>query len=161
MSHHEQHTDGQVHAHISSVKAYVAIFAGLLVLTAVTVGLSYVHLGELNLAIALLIATMKASLVVTFFMHLKYDAKFNALFFLGTLAFIGVFLVYTTNDTSHRALVDGIQGAKIDPLTGEVAPGGREASVEPKHLAGHGEAAAAPAAPGAPAGQEAAAKHGQ
>ena len=49
-----------------------------------TVGQSYVDLGRLNIVVVILIATMKASLVVTFFMHLKWDNKFNALIFVAT-----------------------------------------------------------------------------
>src|SRR3954451_24999003 len=89
--------DGAVHAHISSVPFYVTVFLGLLFLTGLTVGQSYVDLGKLNLFAVIAIATMKASLVVTFFMHLKWDNKFNALIFISTLFFIGVFFTYTMN----------------------------------------------------------------
>ena len=104
--HHDaQHADdGEVHAHISSVPFYVAVFVGLLILTVATVGQSYVDLGKANLIFVILIATMKASLVVTFFMHLKWDNKFNALIFLSTIFFIGVFFAYTLNDTGKLIL---------------------------------------------------------
>src|SRR5436190_11554791 len=92
---HEHTDDGAVHAHISSVPFYVTVFLGLLFLTGVTVGQSYVDLGRLSIAIVILIATLKASLVVTFFMHLKWDNKFNALIFLSSLLFTGVFFAYT------------------------------------------------------------------
>src|ERR1700761_7349721 len=98
--------DGAVHAHISSAGFYAVIFGALICLTVLTVGQSYVDLGRLNLIVVLLIATTKASLVVSFFMHLRYDNKFNALIFISCLFFIGVFFAYTMNDTEHRGELD-------------------------------------------------------
>src|SRR6185295_14473016 len=112
-------------AHISSVGFYVMILATLMALTVLTVAVSYVHLGKLNLAVAIVIATFKASLVVLFFMHLKYDNKFNAMILLISLLFIGVFFAYTLNDTDRRAEIDLEQGARFR-LSGEEAPGGME-----------------------------------
>jgi cytochrome c oxidase subunit 4 len=120
------HDDGAVHAHISSVPFYIAVFLGLLFLTGMTVGQSYVDLGKLNIVLVILIATLKASLVVTFFMHLKWDNKFNALVFLSTIFFIGVFFAYTMNDTDRRGDLDPDQNVKRWEKTGEDAPGGME-----------------------------------
>jgi cytochrome c oxidase subunit 4 len=135
--------DGRVHAHISSWQFYAFILTILVVLTLITVGVSYVHLGKLNLMVAIAIATTKASLVVLFFMHLKYDNRFNAMILIVSLLFIGVFFAYTLNDTDRRAEVDVAQGAKILQSTGDKAPGGlEEHKAEPG--AGH-EGAAEPA----------------
>src|SRR4029078_12131606 len=110
---HGHADDGAAVAHISSVPFYVAVFLGLLLLTGVTVGQSYVDLGKLSIVIVILIATMKASLVVTFFMHLKWDNRFNALVFLSTIFFIGVFFAYTLNDTDKRGELDSDQNMKV------------------------------------------------
>ena len=67
---------------------------------------------------------MKASLVVTFFMHLKWDNKFNALIFISTIFFIGVFFAYTLNDTDKRGELDPDQNVHVWEKTGEEAPGG-------------------------------------
>jgi len=64
MAQHEEHTT-------HSQGFYLAIGAILLVLTATTVGAAFVNLGPFNPIIALLIATIKATLVVLFFMHVK------------------------------------------------------------------------------------------
>ncbi|CAN5892089.1 hypothetical protein BH11MYX4_BH11MYX4_16950 [soil metagenome] len=142
---HGHADDGAVHAHISSVPFYVGIFLGLLVLTGLTVGQSYVDLGRLNIVLVVIIATMKASLVVTFFMHLKWDNKFNALIFLATLLFIGVFFAYTMNDTDKRGELDPDQNVKIWEKTGEQAPGGMlPKEPHPASSAGGGEHAPAP-----------------
>ena len=53
---------------------YFLIFGALMVLTALTVGIAYVNLGQLNIVVALAVAIVKASLVVMFFMHLKYES---------------------------------------------------------------------------------------
>jgi cytochrome c oxidase subunit IV len=142
---HEHADDGAVHAHISSVPFYVAVFLGLLVLTGLTVGQSYVDLGKANLFAVIVIATAKASLVVTFFMHLKWDNKFNALIFISAVLFIGVFFAYTLNDTDKRGELDPDQNMKIWEKTGEPAPGGMEAKP-------HGSAAPGEHAPAAPPG---------
>jgi len=120
------HDDGAVHAHVSSVGFYIAVFIGLLFLTGVTVGQSYVDLGKANILLVILIATLKASLVVTFFMHLKWDNRFNALIFVSTIFFIGVFFVYTMNDTETRGEFDADQNVRIWQKTGMPAPGGMQ-----------------------------------
>ena len=64
MSEHEEHTT-------HSQGFYLAIGILLLILTATTVGAAFVNLGAFNPVVALLIATIKATLVVLFFMHVK------------------------------------------------------------------------------------------
>jgi len=58
--------------HVSSIGSSVAIWLALLVGTALTVGAAYVDLGPFNVVVALAIASIKATLVVLFFMHVKY-----------------------------------------------------------------------------------------
>jgi cytochrome c oxidase subunit IV len=152
---HQHKDDGAVHAHISSTSFYVVIFLGLIALTVLTVGQSYVDLGKLNLIVVILIATTKASLVVSFFMHLRYDNKFNALIFISCLLFIGVFFAYTMNDTERRGELDPDQNVKVLPSTGQEAPGGfvphtadsaeHGAAAAPGSSVGHGTPGAAPA----------------
>lgn len=131
---HEEHDDGRVHAHISSIKFYIIIFVTLITLTVATVGVSYVHLGAANLAVAIVIASIKATLVCLFFMHLRHDDKFHALLFVSSLLFIGVFFAYTVNDTGRRGELDESQGTQsISPsgAAAAVAPGG-DTRPEPK-----------------------------
>ena len=116
--------DGEVHSHVSSVKFYVGILAALMGLTLLTVFVASIHLGPLNLAVAIVIASIKATLVVMFFMHLKYDNKFNATIVICSLLFIGVFFAYTMNDTDTRAELDDAQGSMVLPSSGVQAPGG-------------------------------------
>jgi len=72
MSHLE---DG--HEHILPARLYYTIFLLLMVFTALTVGAAFVDLGPLNIVVALSIAFVKATLVVMFFMHVKYGDRLN------------------------------------------------------------------------------------
>lgn len=73
-AHAHPHTD-LGHEHVTPVSAYLAIFGGLMVLTIITVAVAWLDLGTLNIGVALAVAVVKASLVVLFFMHLKYSSK--------------------------------------------------------------------------------------
>ncbi len=89
--------------HIVSPKVYVIIFALLLVGTATTVWASYVDLGILNPIIALAIACAKATLVVLFFMHVKYSSKLTRLtIFAGLFLFLAL-IGMTLSDYISRA----------------------------------------------------------
>ena len=139
---HGDHDDGAVHAHISDTKFMLGIFAALIVLTVITVAVSRVDLGAANSFVAIFVATIKASLVATFFMHLRHDKPFNAVIFVSAFVFLGVFLVYTLNDVDTRGAIDRSNGTRIYERSGEVAPGG----FTPRGDMGHG-AAGAHAAP--------------
>ncbi|RMG45023.1 MAG: caa(3)-type oxidase subunit IV [Acidobacteria bacterium] len=78
--------------HISSLRQLVAVFVALLGLTVVTVAAAQVDLGDANVWIALGIAALKGSLVVLFFMHLRYDSPFNAVVFVAALVFVALFI---------------------------------------------------------------------
>jgi cytochrome c oxidase subunit 4 len=133
---HAHAEDGEVHAHVGSYRQYLTIFFALIFFTLLTVGIARVHLGPANLAVAVVVASIKAVLVCVFFMHLKDDNRFNSLVLVVSLLFIGVFFAYTTNDTGHRAMLDTQAGAKFSLATGEVAPGGYVAPKAPEHHAG-------------------------
>lgn len=61
--------------HIVGPKVYLSIFAALLVGTLLTVGASFIEMGAFNPVVALGIACIKATLVVLFFMHIKYSSR--------------------------------------------------------------------------------------
>lgn len=133
----EGHSDGAVHVHVHPISMYLKIFGALIALTVITVLTAvFVDLdavispasrpgaGAFNLGLAMVIATVKATLVATWFMHLKDDSRFNALIFIGSLLFGAVFLAYTLNDTANRGQYDPYQGVHVRPDTGERAGGG-------------------------------------
>ena len=98
--HGHGHDDGG--HHIIPVKTYVGVIVWLMVLLIATLGAAAVDLGALNLPIAMLIAVIKAAIVMVFFMHLKYSSKLVVLF--GTIAFLflAIMFVFTFNDYAAR-----------------------------------------------------------
>ncbi len=89
-------------AHVSSVKSYATVLAALLTLTVITVTAASVDFGSLNIVIALGIATIKASLVALFFMHLRGGRPMNGIIFVSGVLFLGVFLMFCLIDAESR-----------------------------------------------------------
>lgn len=86
------------HHHVSSKMQYYAVFGALLVLTVITYLVSYADLGPASLAVAMFVATIKASLVVGFFMHLKYEDRTFAFMFMTSLLFVAIFFLVVLFD---------------------------------------------------------------
>jgi cytochrome c oxidase subunit 4 len=99
----------------------------LVLLTVLTVKVSYYDFGSANIIIALVIASMKASLVAAFFMHLRYDKLFNTLILLAAFLFLSLFILLTWDDLGVRAHDHGY-AQKLSPETGLGAPGGEPAT---------------------------------
>ncbi len=76
-----------------------SVFIALLFLTWITVEAIQIDLGGLNVWIAIFIATLKVSLVLLYFMHLRYDHPINAVFFISSLVFVALFLSLALMDT--------------------------------------------------------------
>ncbi len=82
---------------------YVAVWAALLVFTALTVGLGRIHLaGGWSIVIAMAIATVKASLVVLFFMHMKEHGGASRLVLATTLVFVALLMGLVLLDNATR-----------------------------------------------------------
>ncbi|MCM2255577.1 MAG: cytochrome C oxidase subunit IV family protein [Vicinamibacteria bacterium] len=92
------------HPHIVPVRTYILVFLALMVGTAITVGASYVDFGHsyLNNLVALLIAFTKATLVVLFFMHVKYSSKVTQLAVGSGFAFLVILFFFTFADYLTR-----------------------------------------------------------
>ena len=90
--------------HISPKSTYYAIFGALMVLTAVTVAVAFVNLGALNFPVALAIAVTKATLVVLFFMHVKYSSQLTKLFVGMAFFFLFILFGLTMTDYLSRGL---------------------------------------------------------
>ena len=89
-------------AHIFSYKSLLAVLGILLILTLVTVGASYVDLGWANVWVALLIASTKASLVLLFFMHVRYEGRLLVISFISTILFLAIMISFTFWDIAFR-----------------------------------------------------------
>jgi cytochrome c oxidase subunit 4 len=107
-------TNRHTEPHVLPLSVYLTIGGTLLVLTAITVAVSFFHFGAYNLVVAMVIAAVKASLVALFFMHLKYDSKVYLTVFLLAILFVAVFIILTMADTMER---DQIYRIKAEPIS--------------------------------------------
>lgn len=100
LHHDDDHGHGL--SHVAPVKVLVATGGTLLVLTVVTVLATKVDFGaNINLAIAMAIAVVKATLVVLFFMHLRYDRLFHSVVFIGAVLAAALFVGFTLMDSNQ------------------------------------------------------------
>jgi len=87
---------------MSAYRTYIIVWIALLILTVLTWGISYINLGMGNVAVALLIASLKAALVALFFMHLRYENRLVWAFALVPLLFLALIIFGTLADTMSR-----------------------------------------------------------
>lgn len=107
--HAEKSGHGHHHgfAHPSPIWQLLAVFFALLALTIATVYQATLDLGDFEIWASLAIATIKAGLVILFFMHMIHDKPFNIIMFLGTLVFVALFLGFTLMDAhNYKDLVE-------------------------------------------------------
>lgn len=88
--------------HMMSYKKLAIVLVSLIILTGVTVGVSYFDMGVFNVPIALGIACFKVSLVLLFFMHLKYESKVISISFISTICFLAIMISFTFFDVAFR-----------------------------------------------------------
>jgi cytochrome c oxidase subunit 4 len=99
-----QHHDDAHHgiSHVAAARVLLATGSTLLFLTFATVMATHIDFGaNINLAIAMLIAVTKASLVILFFMHLRYDKLFHTVIFVSAILGASLFVGFTLMDTSQ------------------------------------------------------------
>ena len=99
MSSHGHSDDGYDFAHPIGLPMLFGTFFALVFLTILTVAQASFDFGSYDVAIVMGIATIKASLVALFFMHLIYDKPFNNILFFGSFVFVGLFVVFTLSDS--------------------------------------------------------------
>jgi cytochrome c oxidase subunit IV len=88
--------------HIVPTRIYYTIFAILMLCTGLTVWVAFLDLGALNTVAALAIAVFKATLVVLFFMHVKYSTRLTWAVVVGSIFWLGILLVLTMGDYLTR-----------------------------------------------------------
>ena len=89
--------------HIVSPRIYLGIILTLLALTGLTIWVATVDLGPLNVVLALVIATLKAALVVLYFMHARYSPGRTKLVIVAGLFWLAILLVMTLADYLTRS----------------------------------------------------------
>lgn len=119
------HEHGHGFSHPMPIWMLLSVFFALLVLTGLTVFQAQFSLGNAEIWLSLTIATVKAGLVILFFMHLLWDKPLNAIVILGSLIFVALFLGFTLMDaegyrenliyrSTIKASQPGATGTEID-----------------------------------------------
>jgi cytochrome c oxidase subunit 4 len=90
------------HVHVSPIGVYLTIFVALLILTGLTAWVAFYDLGALNNVVALTIAVAKMTLVVLFFMHVKYSSRLTKLVVLSGFLWLLILLSFTLADYVSR-----------------------------------------------------------
>ena len=112
--------------HVASLGMLIGTFAALMVLTAVTVAMARVDLGgNANVLAALAVASVKATLVALFFMHLKGDKRANSVTLVGALFFLALFIGFSVFDTTNyqpSMIAPAASGAKAKATATASAP---------------------------------------
>jgi cytochrome c oxidase subunit 4 len=93
--------DSEQIGHVLPLSLLLKVFGGLVCLTILTVITGQANFHGADLAIAMVIATCKATLVCLFFMHLKYDRPFHGLIFIFSVMCVGLFLAFVTLDSEE------------------------------------------------------------
>lgn len=93
--------------HIMPVRTNVEIFVILLALLFATIGANFLPLGALHFPVAMLFATIKAVLIILFFMHLKFSHRLNKMVVVTSFLFLGILLVLAMNDYVSRGWFRG------------------------------------------------------
>ncbi|MCU0656985.1 MAG: cytochrome C oxidase subunit IV family protein [Polyangiaceae bacterium] len=118
---HDHGHGGHGAHHVDPLWLYLGVFGGLLVMTVVTVGASYLDFGAANTAIAVLIASVKAFLVAFFFMHLRHDKPFHSLVLVSGLLFLSFLFLFTLSDNGTRNDVDDMHGKPVPKAAPKLA----------------------------------------
>ena len=88
--------------HIVPYRTFLLVLLVLLVFTFISIGVTNYNLGPVTVLVALLLATVKTILVLTYFMHLKYDVKMFGILVAAVMAVIGVVIFITFLDYLFR-----------------------------------------------------------
>jgi len=103
----ENHQEAEHFGHVVSVKLLFVVFVALVSLTIITVVINDFDLGQMDIWVAMGIATLKGSLVCLFFMHMYWEKGFNVVAFFSSLFFVSLFIGFTLMDTgAYRESID-------------------------------------------------------
>ena len=97
MTQHDEHEHQLV-----PIKVYLSVWVALLAGTAITVGVSYLDFGHVAILVALIVASVKGTLVLMYFMNLRYEKPIFAYMFLAVAFTYAVFIGLTFSDYAYR-----------------------------------------------------------
>jgi cytochrome c oxidase subunit IV len=95
--------------HVISVRTNLIVFAILMLLLVLTVGVAYINLGVMGLPVAMAIATVKAVLIVLYFMHVRWSTPITWVFAGSAFFWLAIMIFLTLNDYLTRGFlyIDG------------------------------------------------------
>jgi cytochrome c oxidase subunit IV len=100
--------------HVVSPANLLGVYFLLIIFTVVTYAASRIDLGQFNIWIALAIAVVKSSLVILYFMHLRWDRPFNALAIITAILFVALFIGLALMDSvSYQPLLKATPTAAL------------------------------------------------
>jgi cytochrome c oxidase subunit 4 len=91
--------------HVVPLKVYLGVFTALMVLTAITVTVAFMDLGAMNNVVMLGVAITKATLVILYFMHVRYSSSLTGAVVLAGVAFVVLMVAGTLMDLLSRGWV--------------------------------------------------------
>ena len=94
-------------AHVAPLKLYIGIFLALMVGTVITVVVAFFDLGVFNNVVMLAIAVAKATLVVLFFMHVRWSTRLTWIVVVAGFFWLGIMFVFTMQDYLTRGWLPG------------------------------------------------------
>ena len=103
-SDHETYTGHAAPHHQAPLTAYFVVFLALMVLTVVTVWVSRIDLGALNTGVAMIIAVVKATVVILWFMHVIHSPRLTWIVVIASFLWLAVLFVLTFSDYLTRSL---------------------------------------------------------
>ena len=99
--------------HIVAPRTYYWIFAVLIVLALATTFIAFFDLGPFNAVVAFVIASVKATLVILYFMHIRYEKRLTLVFAIAGFCWLAIFMILTFGDYWTRGWL---------PAPGELPP---------------------------------------
>src|SRR5260370_27715430 len=91
--------------HVVPRKVYFGIFSALIVLTVLTVAVARINLQQYNTIVALTIAVVKATLVILYFMHVRYSSRLTWVFVSAGIFWLGIMIALTLSDYLTRGWI--------------------------------------------------------
>jgi cytochrome c oxidase subunit 4 len=110
-SNQDPHAEFQV-----PMSTYLAIFIALMVLLVITVVAAFLPLGQLNMIVAMTIATIKAVLVILYFMHVKFASRLTKVFVAAAFVWLAIMFVLTFADYVSRDWLSNSRGWNDNPV---------------------------------------------
>jgi len=88
--------------HVIPQRVYYLVFVTLIMLTLVTIDVAFYNFGWMNIYVALIIATCKATIVVLYFMHVKFSPRLTWVFAIAGLFWLVILFTLTFSDYMTR-----------------------------------------------------------